>query len=129
MKLTAVLVLLLAAAFLAVLLRRYQPEWALGIGVVAGIAALTAAIGAVLPTLRTVQRLMENAAIPTAYIAILFKGLGICLLTQMAGDTCRDAGETALANKAELIGKILLLTISLPLFEEIVTLALSLLKR
>ncbi len=128
MELTAVIVLLLSAAFLSVLLRRYQPELALGVGLIAGIVVLAAVVQAVIPTLRTVQTLLENAAVPTAYVTVLFKGLGICLLAQLAGDACRDAGETALANKAELIGKILLLTVALPLFEEIVTLALSLLQ-
>lgn len=122
------LVMVLAAAFLAVLLRRYQPELALGIGLLAGVAVLGSLLSMVLPLLRRMQMLAESAAVPTAYIGVLLKGLGICLLTQLATDTCRDAGETALANKAELVGKVLLLTVALPLFEEIVTLALSLLQ-
>lgn len=129
MELTAVIVLILVTAFLSVLLRRYQPELALGVGILAGILVLTSVVKTVVPTLRTVQTLLENASVPTAYAAILFKGLGICLLTQLAGDACRDAGETALANKTELVGKILLLTVALPLFEEIVNLALSLMQR
>ena len=128
MELTAILVVVLAAAFLAVILRRYQPELALGIGLLAGIAVLGSLLSTVLPLLRRVQTLAESAAVPTAYIGVLLKGLGICLLTQLATDACRDAGETAVANKAELVGKVLLLTVALPLFEEIVTLALSLLQ-
>ncbi len=128
MELTAILMVVLAAAFLAVLLKRYQPELALGVGLLAGVAVLIGLLGTALPLLRRVQALAENAAVPTAYIGALLKGLGICLLTQLAADTCRDAGETALANKAELVGKVLLLTIALPLFEEIVALVLSLLQ-
>lgn len=128
MKVTALLVMLIATAFLVVLLRRYQPELALGVGLLAGIATLGALLGTVLPLLQRVQALAESADIPAAYINVLLKGLGICLLTQLAADTCRDAGEAALANKAELAGKVLLLTVALPLFEEVVTLALSLVK-
>ena len=128
MELTAILVTLIVAAFLSVLLRKYQPALALGVGLLAGVVVLGSLLGTVLPLLRRVQTLAENAAVPTGYIGILLKGLGICLLTQIASDTCRDAGETALANKAELVGKILLLTVALPLFEEIITLALSLLQ-
>ena len=129
MHLTAVLMLLITAAFLAVLLRRYQPELALGVGLLAGVAVLAGLLKTVLPLLQRVQVLAENAAVPTAYMGVLLKGLGICLLTQIAADTCRDAGETALANKAELVGKVLLLAVALPLFEEIIALALSLVQK
>ena len=36
---------------------------------------------------------------PGEYGLILFKALGICLITQLASDACRDAGEAALASK------------------------------
>ena len=36
---------------------------------------------------------------------ILFKTLGICFLAQFAADSCRDAGESALASKVELAGR------------------------
>ena len=128
MELTAVLVMLLAAAFFAVVLKRYLPELSLGIGVLAGVITLGVLLRTVLPMLQRMQTLAESAAVPTAYIGILLKGLGICLLTHLAADSCRDAGEAALANKAELVGKCMLLVVALPLFEEILTLALSLLQ-
>ncbi len=128
MELTAILSLLLIAAFLTVLLRQYRPELALGVGVVAGVLLLTAVLHTLTPTLSSLQRMLEAAALPEGYTAILFKALGICLLTQFAADACRDAGETALAAKAELAGKIMLLMLSLPLFESITKLALDLMQ-
>ena len=56
----------------------------------------------------------------------MFKALGICLLSQLAADACRDAGENAMAEKAELAGKVFLLLLALPLFEKIAELALTL---
>lgn len=129
MELTALLIVVLVAAFLTVLLRQYRPEMAIAVGVIAGILVLLRVLRVLTPTLSSLQRMLEGAALPTAYTAVLFKALGICLLTQLSADTCRDAGETALAAKAEFIGKILLLVLSVPLFEEIITVALSLIQR
>ena len=56
----------------------------------------------------------------------MFKTLGICFLAQFAADSCRDAGESALASKVELAGKISILVLSLPLFEDIAQTALGL---
>ena len=48
------------------------------------------------------------------------------VLTQLAADACKDAGESALASKAELAGKVGLIMLSLPLFQKIAELAVSL---
>ena len=56
----------------------------------------------------------------------MLKGLGICYLTQLASDICRDSGEGTLAVQSEMAGKTALLLISLPLFEKTVQLALEL---
>ena len=64
--------------------------------------------------------------ISDTYVSIVFKALGVCLLTQLAADACRDAGETGLAAKAELTGKFALLTLALPLFRKVGELAQTL---
>ena len=128
MELTGILSLLLIAAFLTVLLRQYRPELALGVGVTAGVLLLTAVIGSLTPSLSSLQGMLQAAALPTEYVAVLFKALGLCLITQFSADACRDAGETALAAKAEFTGKVALLVLSLPLFEEITSLALELMQ-
>lgn len=128
MELTGILSLLLIAAFLTVLLRQYRPELALSVGVVAGVLLLLAVLRVLTPSLSSLQGMLQAAALPTEYIATLFKALGICLITQFSADACRDAGETALAAKAEFAGKVALLVLSLPLFEEITSLALKLMQ-
>ncbi len=128
MELMSILILLITAAFLSVLLRRSQPEAALGIGLIAGVVVLWTVLGRVVPLIESVRSMLEGAALPRVYVGILFRALGVCLLTQLAADTCRDAGETALASKAEFVGKILLMVLAMPLFEEIIRLAQSLMQ-
>lgn len=114
------------AAFLAIVLRQQRPEQAMAVSLAAGIGVLALVVSSALPVIATIRELLNGAALPGEYGAVLFKALGICLLTQVAADACRDAGENALAAKAELAGKILLLTLALPLFEQLARLAASL---
>jgi stage III sporulation protein AD len=109
-------------------LRKYQPELSLSVGIVAGVIVLVAVIKKAIPSFSALHTLLSGAGLPTTYTQVLFKALGVCLITQLASDTCRDAGETALAAKAEFVGKVTLLILSLPLFEEITGLALSLMQ-
>lgn len=107
------------AAFLAVVLRQQRPEQAMAVSLAAGLGILMLVVTKAMPVVGALRNLLEGAALPKEYAAVVFKALGICLLTQLSADACRDAGETALASKAELAGKLFLLTLALPLFEKI----------
>ena len=72
--------------------------------------------------------MIDKVGIPSEYAQILFKCLGICLITQFASDSCKDAGESSLGTKIDTAGKIALVVISLPLMEKLVETATSLIK-
>jgi stage III sporulation protein AD len=63
-----------------------------------------------------------------SYITLMVKILGITLLTQFIIDLCRDSGENALANQTEIMSKILILVMVLPLFEAVMNIVAGLLK-
>ena len=54
---------------------------------------------------------------------MVVKCLGVCILTELASNTCRDAGEQAIGAKVELAGKVTLVLVSLPLFQRLLELA------
>ena len=56
---------------------------------------------------------------------LLFEVAGISLLMDFAAQTCRDAGEEGLAMKAELAGRVMLLTLALPSLQSLLGLILS----
>ena len=122
MNITALIGLGLVAAVLSIILRQSKPEFGLYIPLIAGIIILTAVITAMRPALDTVRNLMETTGMNSIYGQTLLKGLAVCYLTQLAVDTCKDAGETAIAGKLELSGKIAIVVLSLPLFNSLVVL-------
>ena len=70
---------------------------------------------------------LGNGAGTSAYIEIILKGLGIVILTQISSDICRDSGEATLAGHIETVGKLELLLLCIPLIEEILATAETLL--
>ena len=72
--------------------------------------------------------MMENNGIDREHIRLLLKSLGICLVGQIASDSCKDSGEGAIATKIELFCKLSVLLISFPLFAEIMEIAIDLLR-
>ena len=119
MELIAVIGVTVCAAFLAVLLRRHNPEYSLAISLGAGILVLVQILTQITPVITQLNEMLTSAALPGEYGKSLFKAIGICILTQLAVDSCRDAGETSMGEKAALAGKVCLLLIALPMFERI----------
>lgn len=115
-------------AVLALTLRQTQPAYASVLSLAAGMLLLGAALTAAVPLLGRITALFENRLMDERYSSVLLKALAIALLTGTAADVCRDAGESALASKAELCGQILLLVCGLPLFEYAASLLESLIR-
>ena len=109
----------MVAAVLAVVLRQYRPEFAIMVSIGAGVLILGGVLIGMLPVVAQVQTMFDATAVPRQYVQVLFKALGICFITQIACDACKDAGESAIASKVELAGKIGVLVISLPLFTQV----------
>lgn len=120
--------LLLCGALLAVVLRGWRPELALCLSLAVGAIVLLLLLKQVTPLLAAVKRLVDAGGLSNNHLTVVLKASGICLLTQLTADTCRDAGETALASKAELVGRVLLLLLAVPLFEDILALVTGLLQ-
>ena len=111
---------------LAVLLRQFRPEYALFVSLAGGIFILLLACTGILPVVEQIYGMLEASSVPGEYGSVLFRALGICFVTQIACDTCKDAGESAIASKLELAGKVVVLAISLPLFQQVLSIVYSL---
>ena len=67
-----------------------------------------------------IQNIFNRSDMDEDYLTVIFKGLGICYITQLGYDCCRECGENVIASQLELAGKIAILIISLPLFKALV---------
>lgn len=113
----------LIATFLAILLRQYRPEYAVFVSLACSILAVVYLLQGIVQVMEELGGLLENAMLPDDLIQVVVKCLGVCILTELAGQTCRDAGEQAIGAKVELAGKVTLVLVSLPLFERLLQLA------
>lgn len=104
---------------LSVVLKQYKPEFSMYITLITGMLMLGAAVSAVKPALDMISSYMQIADPDSVYAEILIKTLAVCYLTQMASESCSDAGESSIAAKIGLAGKIAVVLIALPLFEKL----------
>ena len=105
----------MTAVLLILVVRRSHPELAVQITiVVAGIVFFL-----VLDKLRMIIELFtemaKRAGIGEMYLIILLKIIGISYLVEFGAQVCRDAGESAIASKVELAGKVMILVMAVPI--------------
>ena len=122
MDLISVVAIGLIAAVLSVILKQYKPEYSIIVSILAVVIILLGILGAVTPVIAEIKNMMNNVQIPYKYITVLIKSVGICYITQLVADICKDAGQTAISSKVELAGKIAICLLTLPLYRDLLSL-------
>lgn len=116
---------LLCGGLLSAVLRTQRPELAVCLSLLAGVLVMGMLLRQVSPLVAALRRMTALGGVGENHLGVVLRGAGICLVTQLAADTCRDAGDSALAGKAELTGRMLLLLLAVPLYEEILSLVVG----
>lgn len=109
----------LVGTVLALILGQYRPEFRMLVTAAVTLLLMAMVLEQLSPVLEQLRNTMELTGLTGDYAAILFKAVGICLLTQLAGDVCRDSGESSIASKIELAGRAAILLTAMPLIQEV----------
>ncbi len=109
----------------SLLLRAYRPELSVQIAVAAGVLLLLLTVDELRSMSSFLDGLFERTGMETAHLKVMVKVLGIAYLAQFAADLCRDAGESAIAGKVELAGRVMILALCLPILGAILELVNS----
>ena len=108
-----------AAALCAVLLKEKAGPFALVVALGAAAMILAMALGAAEEVTAVVSELQTMAGLSPAVVAPVLKAVGISILTHLAVQVCKDAGEGGLAAAAEAAGTVLALCAALPLLRAV----------
>ncbi|HEY8348581.1 MAG TPA: stage III sporulation protein AD [Clostridiales bacterium] len=115
----------LVSTIIMIILRKQKPE----IAVLAGIAAGALMFLLIAAKLSAVVDLLEEYAaradIRPMYFSAVLKITGIAYIAEFGAEICRDAGEGAIAAKIELVGKVIIVTLAIPIITSLLDLVLK----
>lgn len=115
----------LVSTVIMIILRKQRPE----IAVLAGIAAGALMFLLIAAKLSAVVDLLEEYAaradIRPMYFSAVLKITGIAYIAEFGAEICRDAGEGAIAAKIELAGKVIIVTLAIPIITSLLDLVLK----
>ena len=122
----AIIGLAIISALICLLLKQYRPEYALSASILCGTMIFLTVTAQMTPLFDTIRTILGGIEGGSEYTSVIIKSLGICYVTQLASDTCQDAGERAMAGKIELAGRVAVLILALPMFSSLLQIAVSL---
>ena len=114
------------ATMLVVILKEEKKEFAVALSVIAGVMLLLFCISKIDPLINMLYELVEKSGINSSFLVIILKVIGIAYLVELGKNICQDAGQSAIATKLEMAGKIIVVSISLPIFTSLISLLVEL---
>ena len=114
--------LTLTALLITKLLERHTKEQALLISLLLCFLLTSAAVISLTPVLTRMDSLLSSSGLSPEAAGSIGKAIGICCVTGLAADVCKDAGESALSSTVLLTGKAALLLLALPLIDPLLDL-------
>ena len=110
-----------AAALCAVVVKQHAREVGAVLAMAAGALLLGAALGAIEEVRALADELGELIGLSPAVLAPVLKTVGIAILTRIAAELCRDAGEGGIAAAAETAGAAAAVLTALPLLRAVLS--------
>ena len=110
-----------AAALCAVVVKQHAREVGAVLALAAGALLLGAALGAIEEVRALADELGELVGLSPAVLAPVLKTVGIAILTRIAAELCRDAGEGGIAAAAETAGAAAAVLAALPLLRAVLS--------
>lgn len=121
MEIIKIIGISLIAIIIAVIIKQYKSEFAVYISIITGVIILLICTNYMANIISLVEILANKVNINTQFIKILIKITGIAILTEFAVSICKDSGETAIASKAEIGGKIIIISMSMPIIQALIS--------
>lgn len=105
----------LVVTVLLLIIRKERPEMATPILIAASALILIGLMKNIAQILSVFESLASKAQINSGYFKLVVKIVGIAYLAGFGAQICKDAGESSMAAKIELAGKIFILSLGVPI--------------
>lgn len=109
----------LIALIVIIIIKQYRPDFAVYVSLIAGALILLLILDKMSGVINLLTNLANKTSINKDFIFLLIKITGIAFLTEFAVSICKDAGESAIATKIDMGGKVMIVAISIPIISSL----------
>ena len=105
----------LISLIIIIIVKQYRPEFVIYVSIIAGAIILMLIMDKVSSIINLSTALSNRTVVNNEFLTLLIKITGIAFLTEFSVSLCKDSGETAIANKIDIGGKVIIISMSIPI--------------
>lgn len=118
--------LALATSIAAFTIGEYNKQAAINVSCAGGAVIMLSILADLSGILDEMEKLSQQGGLNSELVTVILKAVGIAYMVQFASNLCKDMGESALAVKTEIAGRVLLLSLAFPIIRDIAELLIEL---
>lgn len=97
------------------IIKQYKPEFTIYVSLMAGALILVLVFTKISGIVEMLTSIASKASLNSEFLGLLIKITGVAILTEFAVSVCKDSGESAIASKIDLGGKVMIISMSIPI--------------
>jgi stage III sporulation protein AD len=110
------------AVAMIIVLKNQRPEMALMLSIATGVMIMLFAIYKMSSIVNVLNELITKSGVNKDFLLIIVKVIGIAYIVEFGKNICIDAGQSAIATKLEMAGKVIIVVLTIPLISSLVNL-------
>jgi stage III sporulation protein AD len=127
MEIVQIAVIGILSGILVIAIKQKQPELGMQVSLVAGLIIFIYALDYLVTAVEYIRDIVTKYDIPYESITIVLKIIGIAYICEFAVQLLKDTGESSLASKVELAGRVFIIVLSLPIITSFMNMVMGLL--
>ena len=114
------------AIVMIIILKEQRPEMSLILTIFTCVCLMLFAMSKMSFIIDMLNSLVDASGMNTDFLQIILKITAIAYIVEFGKNICVDSGQTAIASRLEMAGKVIILTLSIPLISSLVNLVSNL---
>lgn len=128
MDIYKIVALSIVVVFLITILKSVKrDDFALIITIITAVILFTLVLIKLENITSLLESLVQKSGINKEYLTLLLKVTGISYVIELATNICKDAGNSAIASKVEMLGKISIVILTIPILTSVISTVINIL--
>lgn len=118
---------IVAVILITILKSVKKDDFALIVTIITAVILFTLILVKLESVITLLENLVQKSGINKEYLTLLLKVTGISYVIELAINICKDAGNSAIASKVEMLGKISIVILTIPIITSVISTILNIL--
>ena len=120
MNIFSIIIISVIVSVLAILIKQNNPTYSVLLIIIFAIIITTVAINYLFGLTENIMDSLGTIDYAPEFVKILLKAIVICVLSDLTSNICKDSGNSSIAVCIDVVTKVILLSLTLPIIEKLV---------